>query len=62
VLCSSQDHLGTGTCNLDPSVLVGAKKTDRTAPGFRVGPKLEFELDLNFPYLEISLLGGLEAM
>jgi hypothetical protein len=33
-----------------------------TAPRFGVGPELEFELDLDFPYLEISLLAGLEAM
>jgi hypothetical protein len=31
-----------------------------TAPGFRVGPEQEIELDLDFPYLDISLLGGLE--
>jgi hypothetical protein len=28
VLCSSQDHLGTGTCNLEHSVLAGAENTD----------------------------------
>jgi hypothetical protein len=28
VLCSSQDHLKTETCDLDHPVLVGAKNTD----------------------------------
>jgi hypothetical protein len=35
-----------------------------TSPGFLVGPELEFELELelDIAYLEISLLGGFEAM
>jgi hypothetical protein len=33
-----------------------------TAHGFRVGPELEFKLDLDFPYIEILLLGGLEVV
>jgi hypothetical protein len=37
VICISQDHLRTGTCDLDHPILVGVENDDRTRGALDVG-------------------------
>jgi hypothetical protein len=37
VICISQDHLRTGTCDLDHPILVGVENADRTRGALDVG-------------------------